>query len=237
MTRFGFGYLSSGGTPGNDSFTKILLHMDGSNGSTTFTDVNAGGSSHVWTPTNATISNLSAKFGSTSMLTSAGYISTPAHADFNIGTNDFAVDFWFNNNGVAGSSGYGLCGQSDSVGNLGTQSFFIIRAGATGPIFVSLVSSGVGSVSSLTGTTGFSGTSGWHHIALTKAGTTFRLFIDGVQEATTTLSSINTSSRPFTIGRSGDSGTASSASLDEFRYTVGSPRWTANFTPPTSAYV
>lgn len=220
----------------NDPYTKIMLHFDGSNGSTTFTDVNAGGSSHVWTPTNATISNLSAKFGSTSMLTSAGYISTPAHADFNIGTNDFAVDFWFNNNGVAGS-GYGLCGQSDSVGNIGTQSFFITRAGATGPIFVSLVSSGAGALSSLTGTTGFSGTSGWHHVALTKSGTTFRLFVDGVLEASTTLPSINASSRPFTIGRAGDSGTASSASIDEFRLTVGSPRWTANFIPKSSAYV
>jgi len=34
-------------TTGNDSYTKVLLHMDGSDASTTFTDSNAGGSAHT----------------------------------------------------------------------------------------------------------------------------------------------------------------------------------------------
>jgi hypothetical protein len=54
---------------GNDSFTKILLHMDGANTSTTFTDSNSGGSAHTWTAAgNAQISTATYKFGGASGL-------------------------------------------------------------------------------------------------------------------------------------------------------------------------
>lgn len=228
MTRFGFGYLSSGGTPGNDSFTKILLHMDGSNGGTSFPDVNAGGSAHTWTPTNATTSTSSSKFGTSSMLGAAGYISTPAHADFDIGTQDAAFELWLNNNGI-GSTGYGIAGQS---------AFVISRSDGSGFIQAVIVNSGASAQISLQSTTGFAGTSTWNHISITKSGTSFRLFINRVQEDTTkTLSSVNASTRPFTIGRAGDVGTGMSALIDEVRYSVGDARWTTNGTPPTSAYV
>lgn len=236
MSRFGLGFVSGSGTPGNDAFTKILLHMDGSNGGTTFADSNLGGSAHTWTPTSATTTTANKKFGPSSMLGAAGYISTPAHADFSIGTQDAAFDFWFNNNGV-GSTGYGLAGQSDSIGNLGTISFFITRSGGPGVVQVQVVNAGVSAQISLSSTTGFASTSAWNHIALTKSGTSFRLFINGVQEDTTkTLASVNSSSRPFTIGRAGDQGAGSSVLIDEVRLSVGAARWTANFTPPISAY-
>ena len=235
MSHFGLGLISSNGVPGNDAFTKILLHMDGSNGGTTFTDVNAGGSSHTWTPTNATTSTSAAKFGPSSMLGSAGYITTPAHSDFNIGTQDFAVDFWFNNNSV-GSTGYGLCGQIDSGGTAISTSFAMSRFSGAGVIAVNIINVGGSSQITLTTTTGFSSTLTWNHIALTKSGTTFRLFVNGILEDTNTLSSVNASTRPFTIGRLGDSGTGFSARIDEFRLSVGTARWTANVTPPVAAY-
>src|SRR5262245_59897088 len=34
---------------GNDSFTKVMLHFNGTDASTTITDSNAGGSAHTWT--------------------------------------------------------------------------------------------------------------------------------------------------------------------------------------------
>lgn len=234
MSRFMFGGFPQG-VPGNDAFTKILLHMDGSNGGTTFTDVNAGGSAHTWTPTNATTSTAAAKFGPSSMLGSAGYITTPAHADFNIGTQDACVDFWLNNNGI-GSTGYGLCGQINSGGTAISTSFTMARFGGAGLIAANIVNSGAGSQISLLSTTGVAGTSSWIHVALTKSGTTFRLFINGTQEDADTLSSVNSSSQPFTIGRTGDLGTAFSAYIDEFRLSVGAARWTSNFTPPAAQY-
>lgn len=236
MSHFGLGLISSPGVPGNDAFTKILLHMDGSNGGTTFTDVNAGGSSHTWTPSSATTSTSAAKFGPSAMLGSTGYISTPAHSDFDIGTQDFAVDFWFNNNGV-GAPGYGLCGQLDSGALIGSMSFIVTRQATTGVILATVTNAGASAQIFFTGTTSFASTSTWNHFALTKSGTSFRMFLNGVQEDTTkTLASVNASTRPFTIGRTGDAGSGFSALIDEFRLSVGTPRWTSNFTPAVAAY-
>jgi hypothetical protein len=84
---------------GNDAFTKILLHMDGTNGSTTFTDTNAGGSAHTWTANgNAQISTAQSKFGGASGLFdgTGDYITTPDHADYTLGSGDFTIDLWFN---------------------------------------------------------------------------------------------------------------------------------------------
>ena len=237
MSHFGLGLISSNGVPGNDAFTKILLHMDGSNGGTTFTDVNAGGSPHTWTPTNATTSTSAAKFGPSSMLGASGFIATPAHSDFNIGTQDFAVDFWLNNNGI-GSAGYGLCGQVDSSALIGSMSFIMSRQATTGRILATVTNSGASSQIFFTGTTSLAGTSNQNHIALTKSGTSFRLFVNGTQEdSTKTLASVNSSSQPFTIGRAGDSGSGFSALIDEFRLSIGASRWTSNFSVPTGPYV
>lgn len=232
MSYFGLGLISSNGVPGNDAFTKILLHMDGSNGGTTFTDVNAGGSAHTWTPTSATTSTAAAKFGLTSMLGSAGYITTPAHSDFNIGTQDACVDFWLNNNGL--SSAYGLCGQIDSVGTVRSTAFIMQKTG--GIISVTMENATLSAATTMNSTTNLNGTSSWIHIAWTKSGTTFRLFVNGALEASTTFASINSSSRPFTIGRTGNAGPGFSAYIDEFRLSVGDARWTSNFTPPAAQY-
>jgi hypothetical protein len=65
---------------GNDSFTKILLHMDGANTSTTFTDSNSGGSAHTWTAAgNAQISTATYKLGGASGLFdgTGDFITTP----------------------------------------------------------------------------------------------------------------------------------------------------------------
>ena len=104
MTRFGVGFIGGLSTPGNDAFTKILLHMDGSNGGTTFTDIAVGGSAKTWTPTNATTSTASFKFGTASMLTASGYITTPDHSDFTIGSNDFTLDLWINFSATTGNA-------------------------------------------------------------------------------------------------------------------------------------
>ncbi|EKS37759.1 hypothetical protein HMPREF9696_01709 [Afipia clevelandensis ATCC 49720] len=224
------------GVPGNDAFTKILLHMDGSNGGTTFTDVNAGGSSNTWTPSSATTSTSAAKFGPSAMLGATGYISTPTHSDFDILTSDACVDFWLNNNGI-GSPGYGLCGQVNSAAAIATMSFIMSRQTTTGVILATVTSVGAAAQIFFTGTTSLASTSNWNHIALTKSGTSFRLFVNGVQEdSTKTLASVASSAQPFTIGRSGDSGSGFSALIDEFRLSVGTPRWTSNFTPPVAAY-
>jgi hypothetical protein len=77
-------------------------------------------------------------------------------------------------------------------------------------------------------------TTDWFHVALTRNGTTFRLFVDGQAGGTHTNSGNISVSNPLTIGR----GIISSAQmfngkLDEFRVTLGESKYNAAFTPPT----
>lgn len=241
MSRFGLGFVSGGGTPGNDTFTKILLHMDGSNGGTTFTDVNAGGSPKTWTATNtfgtSTTSTSNPKFGSASLLTSntVTYISTPYSSDFDLGTQDFAIDFWFNNNSASGGSGVGLAGNPlNSNPSLADTTWYFMRASGS----IQLTVGNGSSIAQITGSTSIVGTA-WHHIAATRASGTIRFFIDGIQQGSNlSWSSIPTKAAPVLIGVSyTNAGGIANAMYDEFRLSVGIARWTSNFTPPTAQYI
>ena len=84
----------------DDSYTKALLHMDGSDGSTTFTDE----SGTTWTANgNAQIDTAQSKFGGASGLFdgASDYLQTPYTADHNTGTGDFTIDQWIRFNSVA----------------------------------------------------------------------------------------------------------------------------------------
>src|SRR5574341_108462 len=222
---------------GNDSFTKILLHMDGTDGTTTFTDSNIGGSAHTWTANgNAQIDTAIAKFGSAAGLFdgTGDYIDTTDHADFSLGSGDFTIDFWFNR---AGGDGTGrlIAGQSDSAGSVASTSF-TARLHTTNVVLCQ-VSDGA-ALTSVTGTTTFTAT-GWHHVAFVRTGNTLRMFVDGVQEGGDVAFSatVNNSTNKFAVGRLGELTTNTwNGSIDEFRLSIGTARWTANFTPPTSAY-
>ncbi len=89
----------------------------------------------------------------------------------------------------------------------------------------------------------------WHHFALVRNGTTVKLYIDGLAGATTAAVSTNSiwndSNTAIVIGgrtNSATIGTLAAATvntryaLDEIRISVGTPRYTANFTPSTSKW-
>jgi hypothetical protein len=111
------GYAAPLASAGNDSFTKILLHMDGTNGSTTFTDSNSGGSAHTWTAAgDAKLTTGTYKFGGASgIFDGTGILSLHADSsDFTLGSGDWTVDCWFNCTAAAGAQVF-LCGQNDGV--------------------------------------------------------------------------------------------------------------------------
>lgn len=219
--------LGGVGAIGNDSFTKILLHMEGSNGGVTFTDDNSGGSPHTWTPASATTSTVAFEFGASSMLSAVGGVSTPDSTDFTLGSGDWTVDFWLNRNGNSGTMG--LFGQGNS-----TLTSSSIAAGFTaGNILVLSYNSGSTVVfnTAITGST-------WTHIAIVNHAGVITAYINGVAEATTgASSSFSDLASAWWVGARGDfSGAKHSGYIDEFRLSVGVARWTANFTPPTSPY-
>ena len=80
-------------------------------------------------------------------------------------------------------------------------------------------------------------TSTWTHIALTRDGTTTRLFKDGTSGATST-SSLGADQTAYGLVFGGDATGRNGidARIDEFRLTLGKARYTSNFTVPTEAF-
>lgn len=223
---------------GNDQFTKVLNHFDGTNGSTTITDNNAGGSAHTWTARGlATISTAASEFGGASLTCNGvtDYADTADSADFTLGTNDFTVDCWFNISGGSGTTRY-LSGQVDTTGASANQSFGLAMLSSNK--FYGEVYSG-STAKTITGTTVITA-AGWHHGALVRTGNTLKLFLDGVQEGgDLALGSftINDSAFKLAVGRLGEfNGFYWNGFIDEFRLSNGIARWTSNFTPPNEPY-
>lgn len=92
----------------------------------------------------------------------------------------------------------------------------------------------------LTGSTTIT-TGQWYHIALVKNGSSWKIYLNGVSDASGTSSGTNTEPRRLGIGVS-FTGNGSqtyyipSSYIDDLRITKGVARYTANFTPPTAAF-
>lgn len=210
----------------DDSYTKALLHCDGANASTTFTDE----SGKTWTAVgNAQLTTTAPKFG-TACGTFDGTgdrITVPASSDFNFGTSDFTIDFW----AKAGTTQMGVMSQnSASNADAGHWSFWF-NVGANN------IRLYVGGTSTLTGT--FTQSNVWNHIALVKSSGNFIIFANGTSLGSVANStSIGSSTIGLKIGAAlNTSSTDYTGKLDEIRISKGIARWTTTFTPPTSEYV
>lgn len=217
-----------------DTNTKVLLHFDGADASTTFTD--SSQSPHTWTAYgNAQIDAAQKKFGTGAGLFdgTGDYIDTPDSEDFNLGSGDFTIDFWFkkNINGTLMS----FCGQnnsSDSSESVATR----IQSQSNNTIRGRVCSGGTSYYAQSVGT--ISDTN-WHHLALVRYGNTMTLYIDGVADGAVDVTgvTVSNSSNRFAIGRPGEyPGQGFNGWIDEFRFVKGAAKWTANFTPPTAPY-
>jgi hypothetical protein len=94
--------------------------------------------------------------------------------------------------------------------------------------------------------TGFAVVNTWYHLAVSRSGNTFYLFVDGNQKASATSSvTINTSTRPLEIGVGSTFGSNIWGGgtvynlygyIDELRFTNGYARYTSSFPVPTSPF-
>jgi len=223
---------------GGDVFTKLLLHFDGADASTVFTDSSTGGagSPHALTANgNAQIDTAQSKFGGASGLFdgSGDWISTPDHADFTLGSGDFTIDLWFRRNATGTQM---LAGQISSTAAAASSAWYIQCQNA-GNLLNAGISNGT-SFTILQSTTALPVDGLWHHVAFVRSGNTLRLFLDGVQEDTDTfIGAVNDGAVTLSIGRGGELNSQYwNGWIDEFRLSAGVARWSANFTPPASAY-
>jgi len=82
-------------------------------------------------------------------------------------------------------------------------------------------------------------TGAWKHIALTRDGTSLKMFVEGTQHGSTSTANLGNDRTDHGLvfggddtGRNGINGY-----IDEFRLTLGKARYTANFTAPTEEFL
>jgi hypothetical protein len=235
ITASAIGGGGGGPTDPNFASVSLLLHMDGSDGSTTFTD-NSPSPRTMTANGNAQIDTAQSQFGGASgLFDGAGdWVSTPSNAVFNMGTGSFTAEGWIRP--ATNSVRIAAFGQIDSAGQNNTGSF-IVELTATGKLR-GYSFSGSSVIADLTGGTTVS-INTWHHIAYVRSGTTFYLFLDGAQEATVggVSGALNSSSNTFSVGRAGEVNAIYwSGHLDDIRITKGVARYTSAFTPPNAAF-
>ena len=219
------------------SYTISLLHMNGTDQSTTFTDDAVGGS-HTWTAYgNAKLTTADKKFGSASGTFdgSGDYISSPYSADFNFGSGDFTIDLWFKRLGGIGTNQY--LGLYSSAGS--GIGYFMIQIWSDNKFYLTFWDT-LNASHQLAGTTAITDTDTWHHLAFVRNGNTITEYIDGTACGTHnigTLTIYNNTEWGPAWGRMGNySGATFNGKLDEVRISKGIARWTSNFTPPSDEY-
>lgn len=220
----GFGklYAKYFSSPSDDSYTKLLLHAEGTGSS--FID-SSSGNHPVNAIGNSFQSTLDYKFGgkSASFDGSGDYLSIPDSDDWNLSNGDFTIDFWGK---LGNTSGYiGGIGQSMSWRVDVSNSYFQFSAASN-----DYTKSGLS-----LGTT-------WHHFAVVRSGNNLYKFLDGGLIDTTSFSAtITNSTNNLFVGVTPRMDNNSYyhdnlGYIDELRISKGIARWTSNFIPPSSAY-
>lgn len=220
-------------TGGADANTKLHLHANGANGSTTFTD--SSSNNYTVTPgADAKISTAQYKFGSSSALFdgTGDYLSLADSDDWNFGTGDMTLDFWVRFNTISGTS-ITLFEQELNNGSRWAFNYIPVPTSGALRIYSSITSEYYDFA-------WVPSTDTWYHVAFVNTSGSFKAFVDGTQVGTSNpefnLPDINAT---LGIGRSTFASTLDGALngyLDEIRVSKGIARWTTNFTPPANEY-
>lgn len=215
----------SGGGGGSDPFfadVELLLHMDGVDLSTSFPDSSLNG--HTVTANGGAVVTANVvKYGTGGCNMS----NATAHLTCNIGAFNPRTDQWC-------AEGWGR------VNGSGSNAFF--SGGAAGVDFYLVNLAGTlylgDGVTNIIATSSFAGlsASNYTHWAVTFDGTTYRIFFSGTLGPSTTSLLKSVSISQFFVGAYPSVDSYMLGYQDDFRLTVGNPRYTSNFTPPTGPF-
>lgn len=226
----------------NTNKTVLLAHCEGANGSTTLTDSSTFGRTSTAVG-NAQITTALYKYGSACAAFdgSGDYFTFPNSTDWNFGSGDYTVELFAKWTTLPSSGNYGgLIGRFDTTGNNRCWFLYSYNTAGTYSIGFETHSAGTASPYVLCSTNTTITTGVWYHIAACRYGSTIRLFIDGVQVATTGAGDVYSGSIPLYVGVIGPNYTSPGSIngyIDNIRITKGLARYkTAQFTVPTEAY-
>ncbi len=220
-------------TPVDPQFgsVSLLLHGNGTNGSTTITDSSLTPKT-VTAVGNAQISTAQSKFGGSSIAFdgTGDWLTISQSQAFNFSNQSFTIEGWIH---VPLSDSTYRC-----IFSVGAP-FQIYNHNGTVVAFIGNTSSGGFFVNPLSGPAAAISANTWTHFAVVRNVSTFTLFVNGVAGTAQTGVSdsvfysstqpaigvyLPTTSLPFT------------GYIDDLRITKGIARYTANFTPPTAPF-
>lgn len=217
----------------------LLLRMDGAAGSKVFVDASPTPKTQTVSASGAALSTARSKFGGASGLFDGGYIWFGAANDAALlpGAQDFCIEAWCYD--VGGGNRRVLFGNAPSSGS-GSTLACLLRVDGTFSVTV-VVGGTSHNISPATATP----LNTWYHLALTRSGTTLRLFLNGVQIGSVTgvSGSVAGGGGQFALGSLGNYlayggayGVQWMGNVDDFRYTIGAARYTSDFTPPGESH-
>ncbi|MDD5005589.1 MAG: SpvB/TcaC N-terminal domain-containing protein [Candidatus Omnitrophica bacterium] len=222
-----------------DSYTKLLLHNDGQDGSTNFTDSSLS-NYNITANGSAQIDTAQSKFGGGSVLLGGNgdYLSTSDSDDWHFGTGDFTIDFWVRFNDYqpfqtfvsqyVDANNYWYIMKEARVG--GNKLWIKFRSGGVnkGWYYMTTAWSGIANDT-------------WYHLAFVRNGASALIFINGVSQAlsehdTFGANDVGDTDSSLYIGQDGNSTNYVNGWVDELRISKGIARWTSDFTPPENSY-
>ena len=228
---------------GDEHWDNVTLLLDGSsptndlsntNQDTSITNTGGVSSVSMTGPTGyGTVDAL--RFNETTNQPYTRYLTT-SHYSANLYNQDFTIEGWFNlpsNPYPAPSTNAILFAHLSSI----TTHSVIAFVDNSNDDIALVVGDGSPTWAVLENTTGVNFTTGWQHIAVTRAGDTYRLFKDGAVIATATSSVTVAVTGDFVLMASTSSGdNPIPGDVFDFRITEGVARYTSNFTLPTESF-
>lgn len=149
-----------------------------------------------------------------------------------LGTADFTIEFWVNTD--YGGHNYNSNSIAMCFGLTGTYGQLAIRfPGSSSYSGVEVINSSATTIVPVM-TAWYGGN--WTHVAVTRSGSSWTTWINGVSSSTATLAGYDVTLPGMRIGCSPAGTLAASMYIDEVRVTVGVARYTSAFTPATTPF-
>jgi len=208
----------------NFTNVSLLLHGDGTNGSTTITDSSLTPKT-VTAVGNAQISTAQSKFGGSSLLFdgTGDRLTTPSDSAFTFGSDNFTVEAWVYETARPAFS---------TIIEIGAH------LGASGIIFLTNNGGNLAGVysASFFALTPTGSLAAWNHYAWVRSGNFIQTYVNGVGGTAASFTN-NLTSTTVTIGSQSGGGPNYDLNgyIDDLRITKGA-RYTAAFTPPTTPF-
>lgn len=163
------------------------------------------------------------------------YLISDTSTNLALGSSDFTVEYWVNFPSLTGAFSNLTFGNGNTGGIEALFGWYQVSStGGKLSLFLSSNGSSYDVASNVTLIPASPILNTWYHIAVTRNGSTFRTFCNGVQQATFTNSaSLYQNTNQITVGR-GQGGYYPNAYISNVRFIKGTSLYNSDFTPPTA---